>query len=330
MSVRVRVIVVVAALLVQATSARGEERTTEGTSSQLQSPRALNGQVFQPSRLVTGPFSDTAFGTITGFGTGQTDAPRYNLQGNQIGTKKYTLGAFSQGFNADFRLTPDIALRLEVAGLVFTGTTGQGLLVAGASATYGASLGVTAGKDLGRDRKMRLAFVFDVSEQPQFSLLVANAVRNAILNGRFDDTGLFSTVNRVAAEPGLSFAYAPVPGFGIVAETRYIWTRRVSHDTEVTGRTAQGFTLGALAAVDLEPLLRWPFGIQAGFRADAPIGSPGIANVRQTSLGFYYTRRVRLALGLEAIWRVGAVRPGVDPTLKADISLANLIFRYYW
>ena len=94
MSVRVRVIVVVAALLVQATSARGEERTTEGTSSRLDSPRALNGQVFQPSRIVTGPFSTTAFGMVTGFGSGEADAPRYDLQGNQIGTRKYTLGAF--------------------------------------------------------------------------------------------------------------------------------------------------------------------------------------------------------------------------------------------
>jgi hypothetical protein len=330
MSVRVRIFVVIGLLLVQAQSARGEERTTEGTSSRLESPRALNGQVFQPSRIVTGPFSATAFGMVTGFGTGEADAPRYDLQGNQIGTKKYTLGAFEQGFNADFRLTPDIALRLDVSGLVFTGTTGRGLLVAGASASFGGSLGVTAGKDLGRDRKMRLAFVFDVAEQPQFSLLVANAVRNAIFNGRFDDTGLFSTVNRVAATPGLSFAYAPAPGYGIVAETRYIWTRRVSHDTEVTGRTAQGFSLGALAAIDLEPLMRWPFGVQAGFRADVPIGSPGIANVRQASLGFFYTRRVRLALGLEALWRHGAVRPGVEPTLKADAGIANLIFRYYW
>jgi hypothetical protein len=328
MSVRVRSWVSVAALLLQAASARGEERTTEGTSSALESPRALNSHVFQPSRLLAGPFTVTAFGTVTGFGAGRVDAPRYDLQGTPIGTRTTTVAAFGQGFNGDLRLTPDIAVRLEVGGTIYAGTTGTGLLIAGATAQYGISAGVTAGKDLGKTS--RLAFVFDVADEPQYSLLVGNAVRNAVLSRSFNDNGLLSSVNRLRAAPGLSFALAPAPGFGIVAEARYIWTRRVSNDTETGSRTAQGVGLGALASVDLEPMVHWPFAFQLGFRSDLPVGSDGIPGLRQTSLGIFYSRRVRLALGLEVIWQHGAIRPGVEPTLHADAGIGNILFRYYW
>jgi hypothetical protein len=330
MSIRVRICLVsMAALVLQSRGARAEERVTEGTSSRLESPRALNSHVFQPSRLITGPFSTTAFGSVTAFGAGDADAPRYDIRGNQIGTRKYTLGAFGLGFNTDLRLTPDIALRFEVTGSVFSGTTGRGLLVAGATAQYGFTAGVTAGRDLGRD--MRLAFVADFGLEPQFSLLVGNAVRGAVLKGNFDDTGLFSQVERIKAAPGVSFAWAPAPWFGLVAEGRFIWSRRVTTGDQTLGdRTGQGVSLGALASFDVEPLLRWPFAFQAGWRSDLPVGNDGIAGVRQASLGVYYSRRVRLALGLETIWRHGAIRPGVEPTLHGDSAIGNIVFRYYW
>ncbi len=326
MSLHLRICLAVGAALAVA-RAEAAELTTEGTSSPRESPRALNGHVFQPSRLVPGPFSATAFGMVTFFGVGQAEAPRYDLQGIQIGTRDYTMAAYGQGFNLDLRLTPDIAFRLDLSGLVFTGVNGQGILVAGATAQYGFTAGVVAGRDL--NRTMRLSFVFDVGVQPQLSVLVGNAVLRAIQDRSFDDAGLFSKVNRAQAAPGLSFAWAPSPALGFVAEARYLATRRVTGEEE-SSRNAQGLTLGGIAAVDLDPLIRWPIAVQGGYRADVPVGGNGIAHVQQASLGVYYTRRVRLALGLEAIWRHGEIRPGVEPTLKADSATGALQFRYYW
>ena len=62
-------------LALAAAPALAAEVTTEGTSSPRESPRALNAHVFQPSRLLTGPFSETSFGMATLFGAGQAKAP---------------------------------------------------------------------------------------------------------------------------------------------------------------------------------------------------------------------------------------------------------------
>ena len=123
---------------------------------------------------------------------------------------------------------------------------------------------------------------------------------------------------------------APSPVLGFLAETHYVWTRRVSSDDDGIGRTAQGVSLGALAAVDPDPLVHWPIAVQASYRGDFPVGSDGVAEVHQTGLGVFYSRRVRLALGLELDWRHGDIRPGVQPTLHSDSVIAALWLRYYW
>jgi hypothetical protein len=305
-----------------------EEIATQETSPRLESPRALNGHVFQPSRLITGPFSTTSFGEATQFGVGEAEAPRFNLQGQEIGTRDYPVAAFGQALDLHLRVTPDIALRLDLNGVVFSGINGRGILVAGATAQYGVLAGVTAGRDLGPTT--RLAFVADFGVQPQYSILVGNAVLQAIQTQSFDEGGVFSKVNRARAAPGVSFAWAPSPVLGFEADARYVWTRRVSSEDDGSDRTAQGVSLGGLVSVDLEPLMRWPFAVQASYRGDLPVGGNGIVTVHQVGAGVYYSRRVELALGLEVIWRHGQIRPGQIPTLRSDSAIAALILRYYW
>jgi len=105
--------------------------------------------------------------------------------------------------------------------------------------------------------------------------------------------------------------------------------RRISNQ-ESGARDSSGLSLAALLSFDLEPLIRWPVGFQGSYRSDFPVGDNGIFEVDQASVGVYYTRRVHLALGLEGIWRHGAVRPGVTPDLTADSTTAAIQFRYYW
>ena len=143
-------------------------------------------------------------------------------------------------------------------------------------------------------------------------MLVGNAVLRAIQTGTFDQGGLFSTVNRLRASPGVSLAWAPSAVLGFIADARYVWTRRVSSD-DGTNRTAQGVSIGGLASFDLDPVIRWPFAVQASYRGDFPVGGNGLSEVHQAGLGVYYSRRVRLALGLEVDWRHGDIRPGVQP-----------------
>jgi hypothetical protein len=310
----------VAALLLHSESARADEGAAE-------SPRALNRHVFQPTQLLQGPFTATSFGATTLGGGGDVQAPRYDLSGTQIGTKSYTLATYGEAIGAEFQLTPDISLRLQLNALIFSGTGARGLLVVGATAQTGASVGLTAGKTL--SPTTRLSFVADFGQQPQYSLLPGNAVLAAVQSLTFDDTGLFADVNRIYASGGPSFAWAPTPAFGFVAEARYVWMRRISNQ-ESGARDSSGLSLAALLSFDLEPLIRWPVGFQAAYRSDFPVGDNGIFEVDQASFGVFYTRRVHLALGLEGIWRHGAVRPGVTPSLTADSTTAAIQFRYYW
>lgn len=311
-----------------AASAGAAEVVTERTASPRESPRALNGHVFQPSRLVPGPFTTTSFGTATIFGLGEAEAPRFDLQGNEIGTRDYRMAAYGQALDLDLRVTPDIGLRFQLSGLLFSGIDGRGILAAGGTAQYGFLAGLVAGKDL--SDRVRISLVADFGLEPQLSVVVANAVIRAIQTGEFDEGGLFSKVNRLRGAPGLSFAWAPSTALGFVAEARYVWTRRVTDGDAETKRSGQGMSLGGAAELDLDPLVRWPFAFQAAYRGELPIGDDGITRVHQAGLGLFYTRRVRLALGLEIVWRHGEIRPGVAPRLDADSAIAAIRFRYYW
>ena len=52
--------------------------------------------------------------------------------------------------------------------------------------------------------------------------------------------------------------------------------------------------------------------------------------MQQAGVGFFYTRRVHLALGLDVVWRHGEIRPGIQPQLKSDSAVAAIRFQYYW
>jgi hypothetical protein len=329
MSAHLRVVLAMAAAL-SLGRAQAAEVVSEGTSSPQQSRRALGGHVFQPTFLLTGPFTETSFGMATLAGGGELTGPRFDIAGKQFGSRHYTVGAYGQQLDLHLGLTPDIALRMVVQGLVFSGLTARDLLLAGATAQYGVSLGATAGKNLGGNT--RLSLVLDMSLQPQFSLLIGNAILRATQTGSFDGFGLRSNVERIQGAPGLSFAWAPIPALGIIAETRYLWTRRITSNDGSTSaeRVAQGLSAGGQVALDFDPLVGFPVAVQGTYRGDFPVGSGGIAEVHQVGLGFYYSRRVRLALGLEVVWRHGDLRPGVEPTLKADAEIATIWLRYYW
>jgi hypothetical protein len=321
MSIHLRIWVALGAALAVA-----HARAAEGTSSPPESPRVLNGHLFQPSRLVTGPFTTTEFGMATVFGVGQALAPRYDIHGNQTGTKEYAVAAYGQDLEYQLRFTKDFSARVFVNGLIFSGVDAKGILVAGLTAQYGLGLGLTWGWTL--SPTTRLALVADLSVQPQLSVLVGNAVLNAIETKAFSDTGVFSTVNRVTGNPGLSFAWAPLPFLGFVAEARYVWGHRTSSSGGSVN--AQGVSLGGIASFDLNPLIHWPIAAQGVFRSELPVGSGGINDVQQVGAGVFYSGRPSLALGLEASWRHGKIRPGVVPTLKADSGSVAIMFRYYW
>ncbi len=328
MSTHLRMSLAALGAVLAAARVQAAEAVAETTPLLHEGPRTLNGHTYQPSNLIIGPFVTTSFGMITFLGAGQSDAPRFDLQGNQIGTQKVTTATYGQAIEYDLRLTRNIGLRFNVNGLIFSGVNGKSTVVAGSTAQAGLLAGLTAGWNLGHTT--RLAFLLDAGVEPQFSVLISNAIVRAIQTGTFETTDVFTTVSRLRVTPGLSFAWAPAPWFGLIAEAGYVWTRRNTRGGEDTPRIQTGVRLGGVASFDLDPLVRFPIAFQGSYRSDLPVGGDGIPNVRQVGLGVYYSARLNLALGLETVWRHGLIRPGVLPTLKSDSYITGIMLRYYW
>jgi hypothetical protein len=312
------------ALVAAGRSLAAEGGEVEALATPSTSPRALGGHVFPPVRLLQGPFTFTSFGMTTSFGTADATAPRYDINGDIRGTRDVSLAAVGFGLDLDVAVIRDLSVRLRLNGLAYSGTSGSDILTAGATAQYGAGLGATWGHTFG---KTRLALVYDIAVAPELSVVVANAVINAIRSGEFRDTGLFTDVTLVDNRIGAAFGWGLSPAIGVVAEGRYLWSTRVSGDIETVVRRA--VLLGAALDVDLDPLWRVPIGVVASYVASLPTSSED-STVHEVGLGTFYTRRVRLALGLEVSWRSAELRPGIEPPLDADSIVGTVRMRYYW
>jgi hypothetical protein len=311
------------ALVVAGHSFAAEEGEVEPLPDRTRSARALGGHLFIPARLVQSPFTFTAFDTQTRAGAADATAPRYNLQGDVVGSRDLTLGAVGVEFAFDLAVIRDLSLRIRANALAYSGTSGSSVLTAGATAAYGATFGATWGRSFGNKR---IALVFDTGAQPELSIVVANAVINAIDNDRFEESDLVTDVTRFDNRGGISFGWGLTPALGLVTEARFLWSRRVSGDeTELLRRAV--LLAGALD-LDLDPLWNVPVGFVASYQATIPTADGDTTH--DAGFGVFYTRRVRLALGLEVNWRQGELRPGIEPPLDADSVVGTIRMRYYW
>ncbi len=299
--------------------------TTEDTSSRLESPRAIERHVFQPSVLVPGPFVVTSFGTATLAGYGEVRSAAFDLAGRQVGTRTYQVAAFGQGFDFALAMTRDLGLLISARGAAYTGISGLGALVVGTTGQYDVHAGLIAGHTFGA---VRGAIVFDTGVWPEFSLLVANAVIDAIQTGRFGAVPALQSTSRYFFAPGASLAAALHPSFGLVGEARFFWSRLASGEDDLSVR--RGLILGGSADLDLDPLVGFPLGIQAVSRWETRVSNSGIRRALQIGGGLYYTRRVRLQLGIEVVSRTGQLRPETQPTLDVSAAIATIRMRYYW
>jgi hypothetical protein len=297
----------------------------EGLPSRTMSPRSLGGHVFMPARLMVSPFTATSFGLNLNAGAADATSPRFNLQGQQIGTRNQTLAAVGVGLDFDVAVIRNLSLRLRANALTYTGTSGNSVLTAGATALYGATFGATWGHTFGGNK--RIALVVDSGAQPELSIVVANAVINAINNDRFESGDLVTDVTRFDNRGGVSFGWGITRALGLVAEARFLWSRRVSGDE--TDLLRRAVLLGGALDFDLDPLWRVPIGLVASYLASVPTTTDG-DTTHEVGMGVFYTRRVRLALGLEVSWREGELRPGIQPPLNADSVLGTIRMRYYW
>jgi hypothetical protein len=127
--------------------------------------------------------------------------------------------------------------------------------------------------------------------------------------------------------PGASLAVALHPSFGLVGEARFLWSRLATGEDDRAVR--RGVMVGGSADFDLDPLIGFPLGIQGVMELDTAVSNSGIRRALQIGGGPYYTRRVRLQLGMEVVSRTGDLRQ-TQPTLDISSAVATIRLRYYW
>jgi hypothetical protein len=309
------VVAVAAPSAPRAESTRAEETAT--------SPRALNGHVFTPSPFVVSPFSTTHLGSFTGFAYADATSARFNLQGEVIGERDYSLAGFSNNVQYQYRFADWLAARISGNLVLFSGIDGESALAAGASFRYNVGLGLTSGFRLGD--AIRVAFVLDAGFQPAIDLTIGEAIARAIASGSTSDgEDAFVLGKTVEYRPGLSFAWAPHPLFGLSAEVRYVYID-IEDSSSEDPAAGDAVDMAALVDVDFGTISSWPIALTGLYRQQEPTTDEGF-RIQNAALGVFYTARPHLAAGVTLTKQWFNIRPTID----ANASLVHILMRYYW
>ena len=300
---------------------RSDEDEGGKAAAEAASPRSLNGHLFAISRFLASPFSTTHLGSIAVYALAEATASRYNLRGEVVGQRSYSMAAFGNQMDFQLRLADFLAFRVSASALVFSGLDGPSAVVAGATFRTNFGGGLTAGLPLGH--AVRLALVFDVGYQPAFDLTIAAGIQRAIRTGNFDSGEVFVLGKTLQLRPGLSLAWAPAKLVGIQGEVRYSYTE--VEQTSSANPSGDAVDMAVFIDVDLGTVSRVPIAIAGLYRLHEPISG---SSVRIEDLGgaIFYTGRPHLATGLSVTQQWFDVRPKLD----TSATLGELVVRYYW
>lgn len=297
-------------------------RADSGSDETGASYRELNGHIFTPSPFLSFPFSDTHLGSTTRYALAEASTARYDIHGNVIGERKYTLGAFGNEINYQLRLADWLALRVSGNALVFSGLSGASVVAIGASVRYNFGLGLTAGFQPAHS--LRVAFVGDAGFQPAFDISVASGLLAAIQSGEFNSNAVFVTGKTFQLRPGVSLAWAPHRVIGFTGEVRYVNTQVNRSSSE--NATGDAMEYDALLDVDLGRVTPVPIALTGLYRLQDPLSGGKPFRIENAGAGIFYTGRPHLAAGVALTQQWFQVRPRINTTG----TLTDLMVRYYW
>jgi opacity protein-like surface antigen len=288
--------------------------------------RDLGGHHFLVSHLVEDPFSVTAFGLNVALGLGEALGPRLDLSTSpptMVGSDKwYGYATLGQQFDLTVRILEYLSLHGGIVAGVRQGAGQGSAFVVGTNVQVTGLLGAKGSLALGD--ALRLSLSGEGAFGPQMNILLLKGLQEAKANGdSFAGVNLFNDRNAVTWNVTGGAAWAPMAWLGLLANLRYINTRRVS----IEGTEQNGLAGSLSAEFDALPLVAWlPLGTNLAYRRTGSLGSGGLALQDEFGLGLFYTGRRNMALGLELVHRRGHL----ETQLKNDDTLAWVNFRYYW
>jgi len=304
-------------------SARAEESNAD------QAPRYLGGHLFISSLLVPDPFVSTTFTSKTGGGSAvNLNVPIYNLKGDKIAETSAEIGFLQLGFGYQQAINHRVAVRADLGGAARTGTSAASILSEGISTIYGYGVGTTV--NVMRRDAWLLSATADLRGNTLYGISPLDFVRSVVRSVASGDTaGAVSDAGDSLLAKGVNLrllggvrgAYAPSPWIGFTGFLEAGIGDRFKGSDNI-GVTNFGMT----ASFDLDPLVRYPFGVLGSFRNES-LSEKGddVGDARTFGLGLFYTGRRYFSIGLEGNWSQIS-QPQTDK--KIDVALAQILLRY--
>jgi len=309
-------------------AALAQQEATAPQAPDTRSTPELNGHVFMPSLLIEPPFRETTFKLGLLYGYGDATGPRYEVQPGtpptvvQNGTNSYTFASFAQTFRYDYRFLEWLSAGVTVLTSLYSGLNGPSIVSIGAEVGIGAGLNVKAGHRFG---PVETAVGVEVSNEPQYGILVAAALIKAIRDGVIDSGAALNATHTRTVNPFVAAAWAPLPALGLTVNVGYIHKQlRLSGGEIVTDQ--DGIQFAGAADFDFGKISSVPIGLLFAYRLNSGIGDSGIPKIEDVTGGIFYTARREIGLGLEAGWRGFTIRPPLD----SNIAVVQLGLQYYW
>jgi hypothetical protein len=320
-----------AALAASSTAAQepGAASTTPADAApapEREGDRTLAGHVFVPTTLVPGPFATTSFSTQMIIMGGSSMAEI------QVGDETFSgamdfagIGAFAQ---YEYSFLDHFSVRAWLDDLIFSGLSGQAVILIGSEVQGGFGAGATASMKLG-DR-VRAAVLLDAGYTPSVALTIAEAIDRVIDSCESPsgcDVSAGSAVeieNVLKVEPAVSLAVAVSRWLGVTTNASYVYL-----DSDAETSASNGVQLGAALDVDLKPAMGYPLGLSGQFSWTAPVGESSLQHVTDAGVGIYYTGREELAVGVQILGRRWSIQPGFADT-EWSAYFTTIGLRYYW
>jgi hypothetical protein len=257
--------------------------------------RSLGAHLFIPRDGVTDPFTASFIASSSGVTSGSAKGPTFDLNGKPVNIEDYKILSYSQLFTGQWGIADWWALRLRMVGSIYSGTNTAGAVGVGVNGLVRGSVGTTFSFQIANN--LRLGAVIDVAWGPSVALSILDAIRDSIAAGSVETpvTNSYSTT----VTPTLSLAWTVTRGLGAVFNATY-----ANGVVEVNQGSSDTDMLLVQGALDLD--LRELGSIPLGIAVDASAGySTGKTRFRRYvyGLGFYYTGRPGLAVGLDLGYR---------------------------
>jgi hypothetical protein len=281
--------------------------------------RELGDHVFIPRLAVLNPFTTSDVATTSGFGYGTAGGPTFDLQGKPINLADYQIVAYSQSFSGQWGIADWWAIRLIANGTLYTGANGSALAGIGVNGVVRGGAGTTFSWHVAPS--LRLAVLVDVSFGPSLGINILEAIQKSISDGTVE-TPVHSTSSTVIT-PTLSGAWSFARGWGLIVNASYSHST-VSANEDDVGVDQLEFQ-GALD-LDLKELGSIPMGFGVDFSSSYSVGDQKFRRYVY-GLGFFYTGRKELTLGLELALRRAPLGTQ-DVFVKSYYALISLRYSF--